>query len=796
MKTANLYFIIFLFPLLCLGQSTPKLKGQLTDGAVPLPWENIVVSSSNGTITGGTTSNEEGVFELDIDKGTYKVTITAQGFTSWEKDMLIDRDIDLGMIVLSRKAIDLDEVVIKTQKKTIVQKTDRLVYNLENTIVTTGGNALGAINTAPGVVVQNNSINILGKGASRVMIDGRMVELSGEELNNFLRSIAAGDIKNVEIITNPPAKYDANGTGGIININLKKGVRDSWKNTATLSYDQNKFGIYTVRNSFFYNKNNFRFSVSGNAKTGYKNATEDLKLSFPDGLQHMKSTSKMNEENLSGKIALAYDISGHTTIGIQYLRDGSNPNFKSDVTILNYTPENTLNNVLINNGFNDKYTGSESYNFHLVTQLDSLGKKLSVDADYFKYDSDFDRDFTTKNYTPDMVFVSLDQSGKNVSDQDIENKSIKADMEHPFEFLNLSYGAKISFIKSSSGLLYYNTINENAELDSNQSNQFAYKENNQAVYISGEKTFNGAFTVQIGLRAENTQTSGYSANVNHRIENRYLKLFPTFYLSYKKDDNNSINFNYGKRINRPRFELLNPFRTYINSNSYSEGNPFLQPSFSNNFELSHSYKELLRTSVFLNFINDGYGVIFTSNPATNTQVVTRDNYYISTSYGIGENYSAGITEWWQNETSLYVLGSKTRFTSAINAIPTNGLQFDFSTSNTFSLGETTKLQVEYTYTAPYKVGLYSVGYASGLNIAFKQNLLSKNMQVAVLVNDVFNTAYLKDFASVVNGVKQVYSQNESSRFFRVSLIYNFGNNKIDLKQRSFGNEDEKRRIGK
>ena len=795
MKKANL-FILLLLPLFCLAQSTLKLKGQLSDGAAPLAFENITISTPEGKIIGGTTSKEDGTFEVNMNKGFYKIKINPSGLMEYEKTITIEKDTDLGLILLTKKTNDLNEVVIQTKKRTIEQKIDRMIYNVENNISTTGGDALSAINTAPGVIVQNNAINILGKGSSRVMIDGRIIELSGEELNSFLKSISASDIKNIEIITNPPARYDANGTGGLININLKKGTRNSWKNTTTVSYDQNKYGIYTLRNNFFYNKNKFRFSIGGNAKSGYRNAEENLKLYFPDGLQHMNAQTKINEENFSGKLSLDYDISERTIIGIQYLKDNNNPNFKSDIIIKNYDPENNLKNIILNNSFNDKYSGNQTYNAHLITKLDTLNRKLSVDFDYFNYDSKFDRNFTTNTYTPDMNFISFDQSGRNISNQNIDNKSIKADMEHPLEFVNLSYGAKISFTKSKSAVLFYDNLSGTPILDTNQSNEFEYQENNQAIYASGDKKINEKFNIQFGLRIENTQTDGYSANLNQQIKNNYFKLFPTLYFVYNKNENNSFNLNYGKRINRPRFDLLNPFRIYINSNSYSEGNPFLKPSFSDNFELSHSYKEKLRTSIFLNFVTDGYGVIFTSDPATNTQIVTRENYYKGINYGVGESYSADITKWWSTESTLYLLGSKTTFTSGINATPTNGLQLDFSTSNTFSLSESTKLQVDYTYSSPVKSGLYTIGYMSGLNIALKQNVFKKSIQIAFLVNDIFNTNYLKDFTSVVNGIKQVYSQNESSRFLRISLIYNFGNTKINVKQRDFGNEEEKRRLGK
>lgn len=794
MKKVNL-LIFLVLPLFCLAQSTFKLKGKIASEKLPLEWADISILNSDGKIVDGTTSKQDGSFEISLKKGTYKIGISLLGFTDFEKEVFVEKDTDLGIIILKETATNLGEVVIQSKKKTVEQKTDRLVYNLENNVTTVGSDALSAINTAPGVVVQNNAITILGKGTSRVMIDGRMIELAGEELNNFLKSISASDIKNIEVISNPPAKYDAEGTGGLINIIMKKGVRDSWKNTTTLSYDQNKFGIVTLRDNFFYNKNKFRFSASVNGKTGYLKATDDLKMYFPDGLSHMYSNTKVKSENLSGKLALDYDLSERTTIGFQYLNDRNNPDFKSDIRIDNYNTQNQLDNVTLNNSFTDKGSKNQTYNAHLITKLDSLKRKLSVDVDYFNYSSKFDRNFIANNYTPDMIFVDVNQSGQNISNQDIDNWSFKADMEHPFQMLNLSYGAKMSFTNSISDVVYYNTISGTPELDPSQSNRFKYTENNQAFYINGDKKINEKWNLQLGLRLENTQTNGFSETLNQETVNDYLKLFPTVYASYKKNENNTFSLNYGKRINRPRFDLLNPFKVYINSNSYSEGNPFLRPSFSDNFDFAYSYKETLRTSVFVNSVTNGYGVLFTSNPETNTQIVTRENYFKNLNYGIGESYSVTFADWWSSENSLYFLGAKTEFIKDINATPSNSLQVDFSTNNTFILGKTTKLQIDFSYSTPFKSGLYEMGYTSSFDIGFKQDLFNKTMQIAFLANDIFNTSYLKDFTSVVNGVKQVYNENQSNRFVRLSVVYNFGNKKINIKERAFGNQDEKKRTG-
>lgn len=791
MKKLNL-LIFLLLPLFCLAQST--LTGRVASETKSLEWAEISILNKEGKIIDGTTTKVDGSFDINLKNGSYKIEISLLGFADYEKEISLEKNTDLGTIILKENETKLVEVVVQSKKKTIEQKTDRLVYNLENNVTTTGGDALSAINTAPGVVVKNDVITILGKGTSRVMIDGRLIELTGEELNNFLKSISAADIKNIEVISNPPAKYEADGTGGLINIIMKKGVRDSWKNSITVSYDQNKYGIYTLRDNFFYSKNKFRFSASVNGKTGYKNSEENLDMYFPDGLSTMDADTKVKNENFSGKLALDYDLSERTTIGFQFMNDRNNPDFGSDIRIEKYNTQNELHQVTLNKSFTDKGSKNQTYNAHLITKFDSK-KKLSFDVDYFNYNSKFDRDFIANNFNSDMEFIDVNQAGRNISNQDIDNWSFKTDMEHPFETFNLSYGAKMSFTNSISNVVFYNTITGTPELDPSQSNQFKYTENNQAFYVNGDKKINEKWNLQMGLRLENTQTNGFSETLNQETVNNYLKLFPTVYASYKKNENNTFSLNYGKRINRPRFDLLNPFRVYINSNSYSEGNPFLKPSFSDNFEFAHSYKEILRTSVFVNLVSNGYGVLFTSNPETNTQIVTRENYFKNINYGIGETYSATFTDWWQSENTLYFLGAQTEFIKDINATPSNSLQIDFTTNNTFVLGKSTKLQIDFNYSSPFKSGLYEIGYASSFDIGFKQDLLNKSLQIAFLANDIFNTSYLKDFTSVVNGVKQVYSQNESNRFVRLSVVYNFGNKKINVKERAFGNQDEKKRVG-
>lgn len=792
-KFMNKIILLACLILPLFGKAQIQLKGIVKDKTASIFWANIILTSQEGKIIGGTLTKEDGTFELKVKTGFYKVKISFLGFTDWEKNILIEKDTDLGTVLLNEKTGELKEVVVTAKKKLIVYKTDRLVFDVENSIATSGGDAVTAIAAAPGIIVQNNSISMLGKGSSRVMVDGRIIELSGDDLMNFLKSISAKDIKNVEVINNPPAKYEAAGDGGLINITLKKGTRDSWTNSTTLSYDQNTYHFITLRDNFLYNKNKLKFSVSAGAKLGNSQVKQDLNTYYPNGLWKLRYNGKQKGDNVSGRVALDYDLSDHTTIGVQYLGNSSNPDSKDLMNIKIHNPGNQVDSLLLNTGFRNLHSGSHTYNAHLISTLDTLNRKISFDLDYFKYTSKTDNSFAANIYSPAMEFLNTNQSARNIANRTIDNKSIKVDMEHPLKFVNLSYGAKISLVDSKGTIQYYNTISGTPVSDPNRSNGFDYKEHNQSVYINGNKDISSKLSLQAGLRIENTQTEGYSQTLNQSNKNNYLKLFPTFYISYKKNKNHNFQFNYGRRINRPDFGVLNPFRSYISSTSYSEGNPFLQPSFGDNFDFTYAYKGALRTNVFLNITSNGFGPVFTSDPETNILILTRQNYFKEYYYGIGENYTVNIASWWQSQNSVYLINSKNKFTQAINASPVNSPQLYFTTANTFSLSTSTKLQVDYMYSSRFKRGLYEFGVMSGLNVALKQNMLKDKMQLSLLVNDVFNNAYLKNYTSSVNGIKQVYSENNSSRFFRITLSYSFGNTKVNVKQRDFGNDEEQKR---
>ncbi|WP_346881114.1 TonB-dependent receptor [uncultured Algibacter sp.] len=784
--------LLLIFPLFIFSQI--DIKGQIKDVNAPVVWANIILTTPNGdTVTGGI-SDDNGVFNLNTKAGNYKLTISFIGYKTFSKDIVLNETLDLGIITLNKDDNALEEVVITHQKKLIEQKPDRIIFNVENSISASTGDALDALKVAPGLQVQNGIINMFGKGIPQVMINDRLLPLTGEELTNYLNSISGNDIKKIEIITAPPAKYEASGNGGLINIVLKKGHENSWKNTSSIMHNIDTYNFTTFRNSLLYNKSKVNLSFSVDKTRGFIRGIEDFQVFYPTSTWDIDINTKDSKKALSSRLLLDYELTKNTTIGVQYLGSKNNPSISDRSTTRIFNTNSTIDSLLINNGQEHDERISHALNVHSVTKLDTLGKILSFDVDYFNYDAQKTRDFRTESFNANNEFQNINFSAIADSDQSIKNLSFRADMVHPLKTMTLSYGFRTSSTVSKSGIAFFNTITGTPEFDNTVSNRFTYDENNQAVYIDGSKKLNNKWQVKLGLRLEITATKGFSVELNQTNNNNYTKLFPTFYASYKKDENNDFSFSYSKRIQRPRFNNLNPFRVYVSSNTFSEGNPFLQPAFNDNFEIKHTYKNKLTTNVFLNRRTNASGVIFASNIEENTQIVTRDNFFNQTTIGFGQNYLFNTLNWLQSNNGFTLIHSTSKFKKPIDARPQNGFSYIASSNNTIKFSTTSKLQIDAFYNSKSQSDLFTFGDIFSLDLGYSKSFLNNNLKCNVVIKDIFATSNLDNLESVVNGVRQVYGQSRNNRYVRFSLSYSFGNNKINSKNRAFGNEEETNRI--
>lgn len=792
MRVRNIFILLLILQTISITAQL-KLTGTITDGKEPIVFANVILQDLNGKIITGNTTLDDGSFSINSLKGEYNLTISFIGYAEVKKQITLDKDTDLGIVVLKEESNTLNEVIIKSEKRLIEQKTDRLVFNVENSVSASGGDALDALKLAPAISIQNNEISMVGGEAARVLIDGRLLQLSGEELISFLNSISADDIKKIEIITNPPAQYEASGGGGIINIIYKKGRRNSWKNSTSFSYNVNKYGFGTLRNNFSYNKNKIQLNVSVNATRGSLQNLENSTAFFPSSTWKVKVNSKDTKKSNSVRFSLNYLLSDNIEIGGQYMGSFNSPFSEAPGTTEFYNQSNQLDSLLVKTEPRNRSINSNVYNAHVITKLDTLGRKLTIDFDYFDYNNELQANAVVNTFSPTGDFISINQSVINNTNQKIDNYSIKGDMQHPFNNIDLSYGFKFSSVKTKNRLDNFNTITGIPVLDTNLSNEFEYKENVQGFYMNASKKNNDKWSLQAGLRLESTETKGFSETLNQTNKNSYTKLFPSIFVSHRRNDNNTFTFNYGRGISRPVFRDLNPFRSYVNSNVYSEGNPFIQPAFIDRFTFSHNYKGKFITSLYFSKTTNGFGTLFSAEPENNIQAVIRRNYYNGTYWELSEMYNVKLTSWWKSQNYAHVSGTNASVFKDVDVPVKNGLQFKFSTNNTFTISKNTKVQTDFFYQPKSNSNIYELGTMYGLNIGVKKTFMKKQLQASIYFNDIFDTASLNNLTSEVNGVKTVYNQNYNSQHIRFSLSYSFGNKKIDVKKRGFGSDEEQQR---
>ncbi|WP_185144429.1 MULTISPECIES: outer membrane beta-barrel family protein [Chryseobacterium] len=749
------------------------------------------ISLIKENIKKNTISNSNGNYEISVpEKGTYKLSVVKDGEVIIKKEIGITEN-KTENLISELKESQIQGVSIAGKKKLIERKIDRLVFNVENSISASGGDALETMGIIPGVKVVNDQIGIIGKSKVSIMVNDRLIQLSENDLLSFLRSIKSEDIKNIEVITNPPSKYDSEGNSGLINIKLKKAKENYLSGNLKTSYTQATYSMGNYGAGLNYQKKKITLSTNIDYENGSIAPYQEYTLYYPSYTWFETNKSRSFRDNLSGRFSLDYEISKKTTIGIQYLGGINNPIRKGNNSS-EISSKKGLDSLIITPSDLRLKKYNHAVNLHTITKLDSTGKKISFDLDYFTFNSNADNQFSTSSYLPGDYNAKTFLSANNLSNQDIKIYSSKADIEFPLKWVTLSFGAKVSFINNKSDVLYFNTTNGNPFLDFGKSNTFDYKENTQAIYLSGSKKLSKKWETQLGFRLENTQTKGYSETLDQANKNNYTKLFPTLYINYLMNENSVFGFNYNRRIDRPTYSDLNPFRFYTTKYNYGEGNPFLQPYFTDNFEISYSYKNNY-ASAYLSYINNGFDQVTYVSADNPVQAIIPSNFYKQINLGILESYLFNKWKWWESNNQANIFYTKTMSDIPNTLTDLSGWSASVSSNNSFTLNsaKTLKAELGFNYQSPSIANSYKMSSFYYFNTGLKLSLLEKKLQIALNIMDIFRT-YKMTFTQVVNGIKQENFDYRDTQKIRISVNWNFGKT-LKIQSRKLSNEEEKKR---
>ncbi|KRT16608.1 hypothetical protein ASU31_07255 [Pedobacter ginsenosidimutans] len=768
-----------------------NLSGKVTDKEFKtLPFVTVKISAPQNKVF-YTQTDSLGTYQFKLPSGKYSVVFSAINFKGVSRLVTITGDtiIDLQ---LQRIPVILADVQVNAKKALIEKKIDRTVFNVENSVSAIGTDVLELLSKVPGVRVLNDKVSLVGKGEVNVMINDKLVPLSDDELSNYLKSISSGNIAKIEVITNPPAKYDAQGNNGLINIVLKKVTAEGFRGSVNTIFSQATHATTSVGGNLSYRKNKITLSSNFNVRKGSLVPFEQSNVFYPTQTWNIVNKDRNFRTVPSGQIGIDYQASPKTVLGLSY--NGGLTNFHSEENIKTtvYNRTNGLDSVL-NSDANAKIRSHyHSANVYLKQALDFTGKQLIINGDWFKYSDNKNRFFNNTSYSQNgEVIPNSFAEYLSTSKQNIDLYTLKADVDLPYKTFKLSFGTKLSFIKNQSDLAFYKVRNAVYGLDPAQTNLFNYQENTQALYVNFSKTIK-QWDFQVGLRGEYTQIDGVSVNEQNR--NEYFRLFPTFYIVYRANDKSTFALNYGRRINRPAYRKLNPFRWYSNQFAYTEGNPFLQPSYNNNIEISHTYNNVFTTTLSFSHTTNGFNDVNFIDAGTNIQVAKPVNFITGYHYQFSNAVTFNVLKCLEsiNQVDVFYNTSNSSITQTLSNL--NGFGVYFSTLNQFVFNPSKTIlgEASFWYQFPAVDGLNQNKNQYNLDMGIKTLLLNKKIQLAITATDVLKTNQYR-FNSLVNNIRQEYNNYYDNRQLRITFRYNFGNEKIKQQDRKPGNEEERRR---
>ena len=792
-----------------------SISGRVIDASLnqPLPYVNVIVkTASNETITGSITK-DDGTFEIKkIPEGTIVVSIQFIGFKTISKTIEIGKknyDIKLGDIFLEEDVASLDEVTVVAEVTTIQQKVDRKVINVGKDLTTSGPTASDIMNNIPSISVdqQTGNISMRGNENVRVMVDGK---LSNVPVAQLLKQLPSSSIKQIELITNPSAKYDPEGMSGIINIILYKNTNIGFNGNINVGLTNE---IYAKFNgSLDMNYRNGKFNLYGNfGSNSGKYFNEGTIIRLDDNSVQNFNFINGNNSQLY-KAGLDFYMNDNNTISFftnQNLSDAKGKGF-SNVQYVNQPLRLQLFNTEGDN-ISSQYNGVFHHNFK------KEGEKVDFEVDYSIYNEDESTSNIFKNFIfppnySDFVNTNRDQTTINI---DYENPlSEKAKLEFGGEVR--LFNTQIDYL--STGL----SVNENQDEIANNGDEFIptpstdfdYKRNIYSLYATYSKTFE-KWSYQLGLRAESVQEDANALrqlqnfNDNTAFNNDYIQAYPSAFFTYTPSEKNSYQMSYSRRVDRPGLQQVNPIREFSTPLISSYGNTELQPQFTNSMELNYTRKlevGSITGGVFYRFIEDEINrAVFIDPFDINKTILTYDNFDNTSAFGVEVSSNLKPMKWWNFNLSfdLYSRTQKgiTEFLTAPTDIATpddivretvevDNVVYNFRMFNNFSVTKRLNLSAFAMYKGK-EAGLQFTREPmfmvnTGLRYSFMED---QRATFSFNYSDIFNTAKFEFYGDRPTPMTGTF--NWESNTWNIGFSYRFGGNQYKALKRKNRDDNEK-----
>ena len=813
------YLATLLF-LACSAYSIPSFAQQIAGRIV-----GTVTAESQKTIEAATitllnykdssvvkmgVSDQSGTFELEnIAEGKYLVHVSAVGYQTNYTPAEITAgtfNVILKTIQLKPEAQSMAGVVVTAKRPPIEVKAGKTVVNVDASPTNTGLNVLEILEKSPGVAVDNeDNISLKGKSGVLILIDGKQTYLSGAQLASFLKSIQANSLDQIEIMTNPPAKYDASGNAGVINIKTKKGTVKGMNGNISLTYNQGFYPKMFAGANFNYRnqKINIFGSYDGGQWEGLGLLNIDrrfYKSSLFNGSSD-QSTSRHNKSNWNNlKLGLDYNFTKKDVAGI-VVRGSINPwkNWQSGYSNLR-DAEGNVNTTFLSEAYNANRQRNINTNFNYKHTFDSTGREISVDLDNGYYKNTGTNFLTTNILDPDSRQIGNTILLEGNLPSVIKINTAKVDYVHPLsKTMKLEAGIKTSFVNTDNNVLYQRDTGSGWTIDIQRTNHFIYKENVNAAYAILTTTVK-KWEFTGGLRVENTIAKGSQELNDSSFKRSYTNLFPNAGAVYNISEKNQLSAAYSRRIRRPDYEDLNPFTFFLDSLTYGQGNPYLQPEFSNRIELAHTYNRFLTTTISYTETNSIITEILKQFTEKRTTFQTKENFSQMRQFGLSVSANRQLVKWWNvniyagvfnnNYQGLYNDGSKN------TPVDITVTSFSSNLSNSFTFAGTWAAEISGWFNSNPSEGLIIARPMGAMNLGMSKQLFKKKATIKFGVRDVLRTSNFSGYSRYADVDLNVSNdRRRDNRVYNISFSYKFGKNNIaPERRRSGGASEEQSRV--
>ena len=778
------------YPLQNREVSRSAFSGTITDkNGVGIPFVSLTLLRSSDIIE-KTVSDDSGRYQLSsplLPEHGYRLLATFVGYKPLEISFTLVDISHLQKLVMFEDAQTLQTVTVVNTKPLIERKTDRYIVNVENGSLAQGLSAFEVLQKSPGIWVnQDGSIRIKGNQSVMVMINDVVQRMSQDDLAEYLKSLRSEDISKIEVIYNPPAEFEAAGTGGIVHIVLKKSRRDGLNGSLNARYQkQGKQGLITSGSSLAYKLKRLYLAGNGSYTNDKNSSYGEETFYYPDASTFSNTTVRSNKiSRYQYRFSAVYDIASNQSLAIQNTGSKNQPSqlFLTDIIYRNITTRSGYARADW-----DRKIKFNSTTLNYTWKIDSLGSSLKVIGDYSENAKKEQNQLLTTYSSPlsNIQSRTLTPSSTEIYAGQIDyTKNWKNKLE-------LKSGIKYSAIHRDNESISENLIQGLWINNPLISNQFLYKEQLAMVYTTLEKTI-GPNSLKIGLRAEQTHSNGLSVTSGDAFKRKYFSLFPSVYLmrTLNEDKGSSLFLNYSKRLQRPSFNDLNPYRLQVHDYMILTGNPDLLPQYSHNVQAGYNFLNHYNFDIY--FSSTSNLIALLANTIANNVVEYKSfNFRKGTEYGLNLNASPQISKAWKSNYSL----SLYRASASTNNLGNTKTTLAAKSMQTISFKKLPSLDIISEYKSPSLSGNTRLGHLFYVDLMLSQKIIKEKGVLRIYLSDAFNTVREKEF-SFNNGTIIDFYQKRQTQNISLSFSYNFSlGNKFNQNNIEQSNKEENRRMG-